>query len=29
LIDRNGNFVARYAPAIKPLEIEEDIIKLL
>ncbi len=29
LIDRNGNFVARYEPAIKPLEIEEDIIKLL
>jgi len=29
LIDRNGNFVARYEPAVKPLEIEGEISKLL
>jgi glutathione peroxidase len=29
LFDRNGNYVARYEPAIKPLEIENEIIELL
>ncbi|MFE4813878.1 glutathione peroxidase [Peribacillus simplex] len=29
LIDRNGNIVSRYAPKTKPLEMEEDIKKLL
>ncbi|MFJ7939021.1 glutathione peroxidase [Peribacillus sp. NPDC096622] len=29
LIDRNGNIVSRFAPKTKPLEMEEDIKKLL
>ncbi|SNT29294.1 glutathione peroxidase [Bacillus sp. OK838] len=29
LIDRDGNIVSRYAPKTKPLEIEEDLKKLL
>lgn len=29
LIDRSGNFIARYEPAVKPLDIEEEIVKLL
>ncbi|CAK6475133.1 Glutathione peroxidase BsaA [Peribacillus frigoritolerans] len=29
LIDRNGNIVSRFAPKTKPLEIEEDIKKLI
>ncbi|WP_260288170.1 glutathione peroxidase [Peribacillus aracenensis] len=29
LIDRNGNIVSRYAPKTKPLDMEEDIKKLL
>ncbi|MGE7764911.1 glutathione peroxidase [Peribacillus sp. NPDC096540] len=29
LIDREGNIVSRYAPRIKPLEIEDDLKKLL
>ena len=29
LIDRNGNIVSRYAPKTKPLEMEDDIKKLL
>lgn len=29
LIDRNGNIVSRYAPKTKPLEMEEDIKKLI
>jgi glutathione peroxidase len=29
LIDRNGNIVSRFAPKTKPLEMEEDIKKLI
>ena len=29
LLDRNGSFVARYEPAVKPLDIEGEISKLL
>ncbi|MCK1982653.1 MULTISPECIES: glutathione peroxidase [Peribacillus] len=29
LIDRNGNIISRYAPKTKPLEMEEDIKKLI
>ena len=29
LVDRKGNVIKRYAPSVKPIEIEEDIEKLL
>ena len=29
LVDKQGNIVKRYGPAVKPLSIEEDIKKLL
>ncbi|NLZ16091.1 MAG: glutathione peroxidase [Erysipelotrichaceae bacterium] len=29
LVDRNGNIVNRYEPKVNPMEIEEDIVKLL
>jgi len=29
LVDRNGNVIGRYAPAVKPEDLREDILKLL